>query len=56
MYQLVRIKQDKEEVLFVAENLLDVKLHEQIFIRSISSGRVEIREAPAKPEGGRKKS
>lgn len=54
MYQLVRIQQDKEEILFVAENLLDVKLHEQLFIRSIAPGRVEIREVKA--EGGKKKS
>lgn len=43
MYQLVACYLDKEEILYVAENVLDVELMRQRHLRSIALGFVEIR-------------
>lgn len=43
-YQLVIINGEKEEVVFISDNRLNVELRQERFIRSLTPGYAEIRE------------
>lgn len=43
-YQLVIITGDKEEIVFISDNKLNVELRRERFIRSLTPGYAEIRE------------